>query len=187
MQELIIGLGSNLGDRRKNIETAIALIGEKIGLVTAVSTIVETEPWGFESKNKFLNCAIMIREEPCPSRSCSTRASEIIGILQSVESLFGRVRTGVYTDRVIDLDILFYGDVILNEPGLIVPHPGLHERDFILISLMELCPDKVHPVLGRSVRELWGRGRSEVLHPLARLTPVCQIPGIAQAGNDICF
>ncbi|TSA32295.1 MAG: 2-amino-4-hydroxy-6-hydroxymethyldihydropteridine diphosphokinase [Porphyromonadaceae bacterium] len=156
MQELIIGLGSNLGDRRKNIETAIALIGERIGLVTAESTFVETEPWGFESENKFLNCAIIVGVESCSSGSYSSSAAGIIGILQSIEYGFGRVRTGVYTDRAIDLDILFYGDEIINEPGLIVPHPKLHERDFILISLMELCPEKVHPVIGKSIRELWG-------------------------------
>lgn len=158
MQELIIGLGSNLGDRRKNIEAAIALIGEKIGLVTAISTFVETEPWGFESENKFLNCAIIVADESSFLSSSSSRVSEIIGILQSIEYGFGRVRTGVYADRAIDLDILFYGDLVITEPGLIVPHPKLHERDFILISLMELCPEKVHPVIGKSIRELWAGG-----------------------------
>ena len=161
MQELIIGLGSNLGDRRKNIETAIALIHEKIGPVTAISTFAETEPWGFESENKFLNCAIIIREEPDPVGSCSDRASVIIRILQSIEAGFGRVRTGVYADRVIDLDILFYGDVILNEPGLMIPHPRLHERDFILLSLMELCPEKIHPVIGKSIREIYEKGNQK--------------------------
>ena len=157
MLELIIGLGSNLGDRRKNIETAITLIGEKIGLVTAVSTVAETEPWGFFSDNKFLNCVIIVRDDSNLSTSDYERLSGIMGVLHSIEHGFGRVRTGVYTDRAIDLDILFYGQVIINEPGLIVPHPKLHERDFILISLMELCPDKVHPVIGKSIRELWGK------------------------------
>jgi 2-amino-4-hydroxy-6-hydroxymethyldihydropteridine diphosphokinase len=155
MQELIIGLGSNLGDRRKNIESAIALIGEKIGLVTAVSSLVETEPWGFESENKFLNCAITVAVEPPDAGSDSSGCAGMIGILQSIEHGFGRVRTGVYSDRAIDLDILFYGDVVINEPGLTVPHPKLHERDFVLISLMELCPEKVHPVMGKSIREIW--------------------------------
>jgi 2-amino-4-hydroxy-6-hydroxymethyldihydropteridine diphosphokinase len=156
MQELIIGLGSNLGDRRKNIEAAIALIGKKIGLVTAISAFVETEPWGFESENKFLNCAIIVGDDSSFSSSSSSRVFEIIGILQSIEYGFGRVRTGVYANRAIDLDILFYGDLVITEPGLIVPHPKLHERDFVLVSLMELCPDKVHPVIGKSIRELWG-------------------------------
>jgi 2-amino-4-hydroxy-6-hydroxymethyldihydropteridine diphosphokinase len=154
MQELIIGLGSNLGDRRKNIETAIELIRAQIGPVTAVSTLIETEPWGFESGNKFLNCAVIIEVGDEIDRNGRLSPSGIIEILQSIEARFGRVRTGVYTDRAIDLDILFYGDRIIDEPGLTVPHPKLHERDFILISLMELCPDKVHPVLGKSVREI---------------------------------
>ena len=154
MQELIIGLGSNLGDRRKNIETAIDLIGKKIGLVTAVSTLVETEPWGFESENKFLNGAVVVRIDSGSERSGLLGPSEILEILKSIEHEFGRVRTGVYADRALDLDILFYGDIIINEPGLIVPHPKLHERDFILVSLMELCPDRVHPVIGLKIREI---------------------------------
>jgi 2-amino-4-hydroxy-6-hydroxymethyldihydropteridine diphosphokinase len=155
MQELIIGLGSNLGDRRMNIEIAIALIGKKIGWVREVSALLESEPWGFESENKFLNCAIIVIDPVMTSGPYSSRVSEIIEILQSIEHRFGRVRTGVYTDRAIDLDILFYGDQIINEPGLIVPHPKLHERNFILASLMELCPDKVHPVIGKSIRQIY--------------------------------
>lgn len=155
MQELIIGLGSNLGDRTKNIETAIALIGASVGLVCAVSAFAETEPWGFESGNKFLNCAVMVRDESPDSITVSSRLNEIVGILQSIEHGFGRVRTGTYADRALDLDVLFYGNEILNEPGLSVPHPRLHERVFVLVSLMEICPDKVHPVIGKSIREIW--------------------------------
>ncbi len=156
MKELIIGLGSNLGDRRKNIENAVALIEERVGAIAAISSMVETEPWGFESGNYFLNCAILIREESSAADALP-RILEVIRTLQAVESEFGRIRTGVYTDRTIDLDILFYGDDIINEPGLIVPHPKLHEREFILVSLLEICPDKVHPVLGKSIRELWNQ------------------------------
>ncbi|MFA6482159.1 MAG: 2-amino-4-hydroxy-6-hydroxymethyldihydropteridine diphosphokinase [Bacteroidales bacterium] len=159
MQELIIGLGSNLGDRQENIRKAIHLIGEKVGKVTAASTLVETEPWGFESANKFLNGVIIVGKTAPSQRVYPSGAHEIIGILQSIEREFGRVRTGVYTDRMIDLDILFYGDLVINEPGLIVPHPKLHEREFILVSLMELCPDKIHPLLKKSIREIWS-GRS---------------------------
>ncbi len=154
MKELIIGIGSNLGDRRKNIETAIALIEARVGRVDIVSTLVETEPWGFESGNRFLNCAIAVSDDAAGSPSALSRAREIIKILQEIEAGFGRVRTGVYTDRSIDLDILFYGDEVIDEPGLTVPHPKLHERDFILISLMEICPDRVHPVIGKTVSAL---------------------------------
>ena len=156
MKELIIGLGSNLGDRRKNIEKAVALIEERVGAVAATSSMAETEPWGFESGNCFLNCAILIRDESSSTDALS-RILEVIEILQTIESEFGRIRTGVYTDRTIDLDILFYGDDIIDEPGLIVPHPKLHEREFILASLMEICPDKIHPLLGKSIRELWNQ------------------------------
>lgn len=154
MRELIIGLGSNLGDRQGNIETAIGLIGERIGKVAAISEFAETEPWGFESENSFLNCAIIVMDEADGSLPVVVRAGEIIRILQDIEQRFGRVRTGVYTDRAIDLDILFYGDQVLNEPGLTIPHPRLHEREFILVSLREICPEKVHPVIGKKVKEL---------------------------------
>jgi 2-amino-4-hydroxy-6-hydroxymethyldihydropteridine diphosphokinase len=155
MKELIIGLGSNLGNRRENLESAVRLIGEKIGRILRGSTFVETEPWGFESGNQFLNGVIVVEDECSPDQSEWSRLEEVIQILQSIEACFGRVRTGVYADRIIDLDILFYGDVIVDRPGLVVPHPKLHERDFVLISLMEVCPDKVHPVLQRSIRDLW--------------------------------
>lgn len=155
MEELIIGLGSNLGDRRKNIGSAINLIRERIGPVSSVSSLVETEPWGFESEHKFLNCAVKV-EVILPRKGTSAaRAMEIIEILQSIEQESGRIRTGVYADRAIDLDILFYGDEIMNLPGLTIPHPKLHERDFVLVSLAEICPEKIHPVIGKSIRELW--------------------------------
>jgi len=155
MKDLVIGLGSNLGDRKENIHRAISLIGQKVGLVTAVSAMIETEPWGFESEHKFLNCVAVISENDILPALGPDRIRQIIGILQSIESAYGRVRTGVYADRAIDLDILFYGDEIIREPGIIIPHPRLHERDFILASLMELCPERIHPVLGRTIRELW--------------------------------
>jgi 2-amino-4-hydroxy-6-hydroxymethyldihydropteridine diphosphokinase len=176
MQELIIGLGSNLGDRRKYLDQAIEMIGKKIGLVTAISSFIETEPWGFQSDNVFLNCAIVVQDESIASRSDVCRPMEILEILQEIEAEFGRVRTGVYTDRVIDLDILFYGNEMINEPQLVVPHPKLQERDFILRSLMEICPNRVHPVTGQSIMEL-----SDSLH---RLTAIGKVPGITQARHD---
>jgi 2-amino-4-hydroxy-6-hydroxymethyldihydropteridine diphosphokinase len=158
MKDLVIGLGSNLGDRKANIGRAIGLIGQKVGRVTALSAMIETEPWGFESDHKFLNCVAIISGKDILPAPGPNRIREIIGILQSIESDSGRVRTGVFTDRAIDLDILFYGDEIIHEPGITIPHPRLHERDFILVSLMELFPDRVHPLLGKTIRELSGSG-----------------------------
>jgi 2-amino-4-hydroxy-6-hydroxymethyldihydropteridine diphosphokinase len=154
MQDLIIGLGSNLGDRRKNIESAIGLIRERVGQVVGESELIETEPWGYSSENWYLNGAIRVAIDPelFPERRVDPGA--VLLVLQAIEAEFGRIRTGVYADRTIDIDILFFGDQVLDEPGLIVPHPKLHERDFILASLMELCPEMIHPVLGKSVREI---------------------------------
>ena len=155
MKELIIGLGSNLGDRRANLLEAIDLVGKNIGVVTAISSFVETDPWGFESENKFLNAAIIVLVDNTSANQGLLGGSGIIRILQKIESGFGRVKTGIYTDRPIDLDILFYGDDVILETGLIVPHPKLHDRDFVLIPLMEICPDKVHPITGKSIRRIY--------------------------------
>ena len=154
MQELVIGIGSNLGDRRKNITEAIAIIAERIGRMTAVSSLAETEPEGFESDNRFLNGALIIDDEPGENVSVADRLETILQILHSIEAGFGRVRTGVYADRAIDLDILFYGDEVVNLPDIVVPHPRLHERAFVLMPLAEICPQKMHPVLGMTVKEL---------------------------------
>jgi 2-amino-4-hydroxy-6-hydroxymethyldihydropteridine diphosphokinase len=155
MQELILGLGSNLGDRRRNIETAIDLIREKIGRIAAVSTFIETDPQGFISENKFLNGAVIVEYEPDSAGTAGGGPGAVMEILQSIESSFGRVRTGEYADRRIDLDILFYGDEIVMKPGLVIPHPKLQDRDFVLKPLMELCPDRVHPLFGKSIREMY--------------------------------
>jgi 2-amino-4-hydroxy-6-hydroxymethyldihydropteridine diphosphokinase len=182
MQEVIIGMGSNLGDRRKNLEEAVALIGDLIGKVTAVAEPVETEPWGFESANRFLNSACIVQAED-QGRTGEELAWEMISVLQGIEADFGRVRTGVYTDRALDLDILFLGDLVMNGPELTLPHPRLHERDFVLIPLLEICPDRKHPVLGLTIRELCREG--SVVRTIEGFAAVGQVAGIAQAGNDI--
>lgn len=182
MQEVIIGMGSNLGDRRKNLTDAVEMIGDRIGRVTAVAEPVETEPWGFESANRFLNsaCIVLLEERGLTHEEL---AREVMGVLQGIEADFGRVRTGVYTDRALDLDILFLGDLVMNGTELIIPHPRLHERDFVLIPLLEICPDRKHPVLGLTIRELCREG--SVVRTIEGFTAVGQVAGIAQAGNDI--
>jgi 2-amino-4-hydroxy-6-hydroxymethyldihydropteridine diphosphokinase len=132
-----VGLGSNLGDREAAIRRAAGLIGAR-----RLSTIRETEPWGFEDQPRFLNAAAELETE-LPPRGLLERLLE-------VERSLGRTRTGPrYGPRTIDLDLLLYGEERLHEPGLTVPHPHLHERLFVLEPLAELDPELIVP--GRGV------------------------------------
>jgi 2-amino-4-hydroxy-6-hydroxymethyldihydropteridine diphosphokinase len=139
LHQVYLGLGSNLGDREENIRKAIALIGDRIGLVIRQSSLVETEPWGFESENKFLNGVILCETTLTPHRLLKTT--------QSIERTLGRKKKSTdsrllspvsYTDRPIDIDILLYDDLTVDEPDLKIPHPLMHERDFVMIPLKEL-------------------------------------------------
>lgn len=131
--QVYLGLGSNLGDCRKNLERAIRLIGDRVGQVTRQSSFIETEPWGFESPNKFMNAVIL----------CETTRSprEVLLLTQQIERDMGRMKksvSGGYADRAIDIDILLYDDVTIDEPDLKIPHPLMHQRDFVMIPLKEI-------------------------------------------------
>jgi 2-amino-4-hydroxy-6-hydroxymethyldihydropteridine diphosphokinase len=144
---LFLGLGSDLGDRKVNIREAIVKVGEKIGPVVSVSSIYETEPWGFKSGNNFLNIVII----------CSTELSVkgILARILEIEAGLGRIRTGKgYESRIIDIDILFCDELIINYKSLIIPHPKISERRFVLVPLAEVAPDLIHPVLQKSAKEL---------------------------------
>jgi 2-amino-4-hydroxy-6-hydroxymethyldihydropteridine diphosphokinase len=133
-----VGLGSNLGDREQAIRSAAEALG-----ATRLSTIRETEPWGYEDQPLFLNAVAEIETELGPR--------ELLGELLDVERRLGRERGAGprYGPRTIDLDLLLYGDEILSEPNLTVPHPHLHERRFVLEPLSELDADLVVAGLGR--------------------------------------
>ena len=131
--ELYLSLGSNLGDRADMLYRAIALIGERIGTVQRVSSFIETEPWGFQSKHPFLNAACMVLTALSP-QECLERT-------QQIERELGRKRksrNGIYHDRPIDIDLLMYDDVKLSTPTLTLPHPRMQERDFVMIPLREI-------------------------------------------------
>lgn len=145
MVNVFIGIGSNLGDKEENIRKAIDLIKEKCKILK-ISSIYETEPVGYKNQALFLNCAIEIKTNLKPK--------ELLIFLQSIEKRLGRVRTIKNGPRTIDLDILFYANKIVNENNLIVPHPRMHKRLFVLEPLKEICHDFVHPVLKKSVKEL---------------------------------
>jgi 2-amino-4-hydroxy-6-hydroxymethyldihydropteridine diphosphokinase len=141
-----IGLGSNLADRERTIERAVRLLGAEPGIeVVSVSSLRETEPWGRVAQPAFFNGAVAVETTLEP------RA--LLRVLLDVERRLGRVRDERWGPRTIDLDLLLYGDVVLDEPGLTVPHPLLHERAFALEPLQELDPELAVPGRG-SVADL---------------------------------
>ena len=131
--KVYLGLGSNLGDCRKNLERAIRLVGDRVGRVTRQSSFIETEPWGFESPNKFMNAVILCKTTKTPR--------EVLMLTQQIERDMGRRKksvSGGYADRPIDIDILLYDDLTIDEPDLKIPHPLMHQRDFVMIPLEEV-------------------------------------------------
>lgn len=130
-----LGLGSNIGNRKRMIAQAIENINKQVGVVVRQSALYETKPWGFESPNDFINAAICCETELAP------RA--LMRKLQSIEQQMGRVGKTIgeqYQDRVIDIDILLYDDIKVNEPDLKIPHPYMREREFVMIPLKEIFP-----------------------------------------------
>lgn len=147
MSEAWLGLGSNLGDKRARIQLALDRIAAECRLVE-VSSLYKTEPVGIEDQDWFLNCAakIVTGQRPRP----------LLESLKSVEQELGRTERVRNGPREIDLDILLYDDVVMKEQGLVIPHPRMHERLFVLAPLREIAPSLVHPVLGRTIEELAG-------------------------------
>lgn len=137
--QVYLGLGSNLGDREENIRKAISLIDERVGKVLRQSSLIETEPWGFESSNRFLNAVILCETTLTPR--------QVLKATQKIERELGRKKKLIangqqpranYKDRPIDIDILLYDDLTVDEPNLKIPHPLMRERDFVMIPLNEI-------------------------------------------------
>jgi 2-amino-4-hydroxy-6-hydroxymethyldihydropteridine diphosphokinase len=147
MKIVFLGIGTNLGNREINLEQAVAGIEENIGTVLQSSSIYETDPWGFESKDKFLNMIVKVETTLSPSL--------LLEKIKIIESLLGRVRGMMrYSSRLIDIDILLYEDLIVDEERLVIPHPLMHERKFVLVPLCEIAPEMIHPLLKKSIAEL---------------------------------
>lgn len=134
MTDIYLSLGSNLGDRHALLLSAIEELIGKVGPLIAASSFIETEPWGFESDHPFLNAVVHMRTD--------LTARELLATTQGIERSLGRTeKTGCngYADRTIDIDILLFGDEQINEPDLVIPHPLMHERDFVMKPLKGLC------------------------------------------------
>ncbi len=145
---VFIALGSNLGDRELNLLRAVAEIGKLPGSkVSALSNFYDTQPVGQVVQGNFLNAVLRLGTRLTPQK--------LLSELQRIETvLFKRKRTVEWGPRVIDLDIIFYGNRILTDNALVIPHPRLHERAFVLVPLAEIAPGFIHPELGKSVDEI---------------------------------
>lgn len=133
IETCFLSLGTNLGDKRHNLDEAIRLIGEYVGEVTRISSYLATEPWGFDSENTFLNACVKVETQLTPR--------EVLQATQKIERMLGRTsksRNREYHDRLIDIDILIYGEETIDEPDLQIPHPLMNERSFVMIPLNEI-------------------------------------------------
>ena len=144
-----LSLGTNLGEKEENILQALEYINERIGEVSSYSAFYITEPVGFVSENNFVNAVCIVSSHLSPLR--------LLDVTQQIEKEMGRTAKSenkVYTDRIIDIDILLYDDIIFRNERLTLPHPHLHERLFVLDPLAEIAGDYVHPILHKSIYEL---------------------------------
>ena len=147
--KVYLSLGTNIGNKEENLTRAIELLSLALGKCLAVSTYHETTPWGFDSKNSFLNCAAVFNTE--------TTALQLLDITENIERELGRTTkstNGNYSDRIIDIDILLCDGEVIETPRLTVPHPLMHKRTFVLAPLAEIAPDTIHPTSGKSISEL---------------------------------
>ena len=146
MPVVYISIGSNLGNREENCLRAITLLSGEGILVKRRSSLYETEPWGVTDQPRFINMSLEMETEKEPEK--------LLEVLKGIEKRLGRQDTSCWGPRIIDLDILLYDDRIIDRPNLQIPHPLMHERDFVLKPLSEIAPKKIHPVLKKTVEEL---------------------------------
>ncbi len=147
MSVVFLSLGSNIGDKKNNLKKTIETISTYSDItLIASSSFYETPPVGYEKQDKFLNCVVKIKT--------SLDVFLLLDILQKTEKKIGRKETFKWGPRVIDIDILFYDNVIINKDNLVVPHPHLHNRGFVLLPFAEIDKDFIHPVLNCSIGEI---------------------------------
>ena len=155
-----IALGTNLGDRLANLRAALEAFAPQVKILKE-SHIYETPPWGYEDQPAFLNMVVRAETDLEPDA--------LLDFLKQLETQLGRESSFRWGPRLIDLDILFFDDFVINTPPLVIPHPRLHERAFVLVPLTDVGADVVHPVLGEFVWELMQKADLSGIRPLPEL------------------
>ena len=154
MNSVYILLGGNLGNREKNLTMAGSYIEKEVGKIIKASSIYETASWGIAEQPDFLNQVLLVET--------NFSAEEIMEIILTIENKMGRTRAEKNASRIIDIDILFFNDEVINEPGLTVPHPQIQNRKFVLLPLNEIASDLIHPTLQLSVKELLSTSKDKL-------------------------
>ena len=145
LKKVILGIGTNLGDKLENINLAYKYLNSEIGLIINKSKIYKSPPWGFNAKEDFFNSAVEIET--------NKSAHEILKIIKQIETKLGRqqkFKIG-YSSRIIDIDILDYNNEKITDSLLITPHPHLHKRNFVLLPMQDICPNWIHPILNKNI------------------------------------
>jgi len=143
--KIYLGLGTNVGDRKTNLKAAIDALPPDVEVV-AQSPIYQTPPWGYEDQDDFLNQVVMARTDLAPQA--------LLAYIKGLEEEVGRRATFRWGPREIDIDILFYDDLVMESETLTIPHPRMHERAFMLVPLADIAPELVHPVLNQTIAQL---------------------------------
>jgi len=146
MNKIFLITGGNIGDRKKNLETAAELVQKQIGKIIRRSAIYETEAWGFADQPAFFNQVLEIESKYA--------ARDVLNMILQIEENMGRKRTFKNAARIIDIDILFFNDETINEQNLVIPHPEISNRRFVLSPLNEIAPQMIHPVLKKTIKTL---------------------------------
>jgi 2-amino-4-hydroxy-6-hydroxymethyldihydropteridine diphosphokinase len=153
--EIYLLLGGNLGNREKNLERACSMVQQMVGPVIKRSSVYETEPWGFTHESCFLNQVLHVTTRLSPE--------ELLRSVNAIEKQFGRKRTPEkYAARTMDIDVLFYNDLVLSDEQMTIPHPRLHERKFTLVPLYEIAPELIHPVFKKTTEQLLKECKDEM-------------------------
>jgi len=162
MNTVYLLLGGNLGEVKNTFEKAITHLENKIGKVTQKSSLYQTEPWGNKNQPKFINQAIEVKSNLfCPA---------VLEHILEIEAVLGRKRNDIqWSERIIDIDILFYNNQVIHLNNLIVPHPHLHNRNFTLVPLTEIVPDFIHPILNKTIKNLLNESTDQL--KVKKLTP----------------
>jgi 2-amino-4-hydroxy-6-hydroxymethyldihydropteridine diphosphokinase len=164
MHKVYLGIGGNIGNKQKNFEEVYKAIKNKLGNIKNTSSVYETPPWGFHSSHKFWNSVVEI--------STTLSAEEVLSEIHSIERQFGR-KHGVtkYSSREMDIDVLYYDDIYIETESLVIPHPSIQLRKFVLVPLSEIAPDFKHPLLRLTSIEMLENCRDvSIIRKLKRLS-----------------